>query len=355
MPPAGTGHVRADGPFGFRTVSAPNRQLRIAGNVLVLQPIVRRVMATRWDGVIVALNLRLPASLLLAALFKARGRTVIAWGHGFERATDDPAPVERTLRLAARFKAWFARRVDGYLVYNERGAEALAAAGVPPVRIHPVRNTIDVGEQAALRQELESADPAELRAELGFGAETAVLLLVGRLYREKRAIELIEAIRSVRKRRPELPVEVVVIGDGPELERTRAAAAGLAGIHFRGAVYDPKVLARHLRVASAMVIPGAAGLAVNHAFAHGVPVVTRESASHAPEVDYIEDGVNGLVVRGDLDRFAAAIAGLLASPERQRTLAAGALETSSQLSLEQMVRAFDRGVAASLGWTAPGD
>jgi hypothetical protein len=78
-------------------------------------------------------------------------------------------------------------------------------------------------------------------------------------------------------------------------------------------------------------------------------VITRDTRLHAPEVDYIESGVNGLIVAGGLDELTAAIAEVIASPDQQRALARGALKTRDELTLDDMVRAFDQGVAASLG------
>jgi glycosyltransferase involved in cell wall biosynthesis len=151
-------------------------------------------------------------------------------------------------------------------------------------------------------------------------------------------------------------VELLVVGDGPALDEARAAAVGVEGIHFRGAVEDQDEIARSLRATLALVIPGGVGLAVNHAFAHGRPVLTRVNDMHGGEVEYIADGENGLVVPGDLDAFAEALAGFLNSPEQQRRLADGALATRDSLSLDAMVAAFDSGVAQVLAgrFGAPG-
>ena len=54
---------------------------------------------------------------------------------------------------------------------------------------------------------------------------------------------------------------------------------------------------------TAVVMPGKVGLAATHAFAHGVPVITREHGLHAPEVEYIESGRNGLIIAGNVEVF----------------------------------------------------
>jgi len=52
-----------------------------------------------------------------------------------------------------------------------------------------------------------------------------------------------------------------------------------------------------------MLIPGYVGLAVSHAFALGVPIVTQEAPGnipfHGPEVESIVDGANGMIVKRD--------------------------------------------------------
>jgi glycosyltransferase involved in cell wall biosynthesis len=94
-------------------------------------------------------------------------------------------------------------------------------------------------------------------------------------------------------------------------------------------------------------------LAVNHAFAHGVPAVVRPVDLNAPEVEYVAHGRNGLVVDGGLDAFADALASLVDSPQRRSDLAAGAAATAEGLGLDGMVRAFDDGVRAALAHRAP--
>jgi hypothetical protein len=97
-----------------------------------------------------------------------------------------------------------------------------------------------------------------------------------------------------------------------------------------------------------VVVPGSVGLAVNHAFAHGRPIVTRASRLQSPELEYIEHGRNGLIVDGDLDRFADVVRTLARSPERLRDLAAGARATGERLGMDRMVAGFDGGVRAAL-------
>src|SRR5262249_26973369 len=88
-------------------------------------------------------------------------------------------------------------------------------------------------------------------------------------------------------------------------------------------------------------------LAVNHAFAHGLPVITCHSDIHSPEIEYVEDGSNGLILPslGDLSqgllRFAS-------SNDLRARLTAGALQSREKLDLQHMVDAFDAAVSRAI-------
>ena len=66
-----------------------------------------------------------------------------------------------------------------------------------------------------------------------------------------------------------------------------------------------------MKKASLVFIPGHSGLSTNHAFAYGRPYVTLEGPSHAPELEYIEEGNNGFVLKEDVDANVSKIENLL--------------------------------------------
>lgn len=327
--PGDSGHIAVEGELPFANVRVRNRELRALGRSVVYQPLVREIAFGGYDAVVMSAQFRFASNHVVHAVMKARRRPVILWGHG---------------RLS-RLRAAQARRGDAYLAYTPGGAERLAQAGVAADRLAVVPNTIDTGTQSELRDRLRETDERELRAELGLRPESKVLVYLGRVYPEKRLGELVEALRLIGDA---ADVELVVLGDGPDLPRVRAAAQDLPGVHLLGAVSDQELIARHLRVAVAVVIPGKVGLAVNHAFAHGVPVITREHDLHSVEVEYVRSGVNGLIVAGGLAEFAAALSRFAGDAEQQRALADGALSSGEELTVEAMVRAFDEGVTRAL-------
>jgi glycosyltransferase involved in cell wall biosynthesis len=129
----------------------------------------------------------------------------------------------------------------------------------------------------------------------------------------------------------------------------RALTDGVGAVHFAGEIRDQAAVARYLRVASAVVIPGALGLAVNHALAHGLPVITRDTPLHGPEIEYLTPGKDSFVVQGDQEAFVDTLRTFVRSPELREQMAAAALTSRRRLGLEEMVDTFDRAVTDIAG------
>lgn len=347
--PRGTGHRAAQGPFSFAEIVVANRELRVGGRTLLYQPVVREVAGRAFDGAVLGAELKMLAHVALFPLLKLSGKPVLLWGQGGEKSEDRGGVMEALGRVGGALKGAAARHADGYIAYTRGGRDHLVEAGADPTKVFVVRNTLDVEAEIESHARLSGESVTRLRGELGLKQDSVVLLFIGRVYSEKKVSELVATLRALRDRRlTPHPVEGVIIGDGPDLPRVKEEAAGVEGIHFAGEIRDREHVGRYLRVASAVAMPGKVGLAVNHAFAHGVPVVTRAGTLHAPEFEYLEPGRNSIVVDGDLDAFAAAVAELADSPRLQATLAAGALESRESLTMASMAESFHRAVLQTL-------
>ncbi|MFZ5790039.1 MAG: glycosyltransferase family 4 protein [Pseudomonadota bacterium] len=351
-PPKGSGWQAAPGPLRFPNVRVVNREIQVLRWRAIYQPVVRQILSDGYDAVVMGHELKFLSNLLLAARARQRGKPVIFWGFGYHAKVGvgfQANASDLMFGVVSRLKDMLARQADGYLAYTESGAVNLRRIGMPEHKIWVVRNTIDIEEQAALHEKYRGADLAALRAELGLRPDSVVLLYIGRLLPAKQVELLIETIHRINAQRLcRRPVELLIIGDGPAADALRARAVDMPSVRFLGAIYDQDRVARIMRVAAAMVIPGFVGLAVNHAFAQGLPVITRDHALHSPEIEYLQDGENGLIVPGDLDAFAGALADFADSPDLQARLAAGALGSREELRLDYMVSRFDEAVTATV-------
>jgi glycosyltransferase involved in cell wall biosynthesis len=159
------------------------------------------------------------------------------------------------------------------------------------------------------------------------------VLGVGRLEGVKRFDRLISAF--ARSGAPP-PWELHLIGDGAERERLRAhaAAEGVGDrVVFRGLVPAARMPAEYL---GASIL----GLTSEH---EGLPIVLLESAAHGvPSVAFdVSGGVRSagplLVPPGDVDAFAAGLAGLIDSPEERRRLGADARARAEGFRLDHVL------------------
>jgi glycosyltransferase involved in cell wall biosynthesis len=347
-PPAGLGLTAAHGPFAFPNVFVNAREITIGRKSLVYQPIVAAVQRGRYDAVVMGTHLQFISNHIILALSRAVHRPVLYWGHGSERAVGDGALSRHLAQLGVGVKRRLARLPDGYLVYTQGGADRLVTQGMSPERITVVPNTLDMDAQVRLHDELRLADEGALRRELDLGADSVVLLYLGSIYPEKRLDLLLRAVRALSREAPlKNAFEVVVVGDGPGAAEARAAAADLSMVSFVGELQDQRIVARYLKVAAAVVVPGILGLVVNHALAHGVPVVTLDNQLHGPEVEYLTPGVNA-VLAPDMDGLVSSLARLIRSEGERRRLADGAMSGRNQLSLERMVQSFHEGVTRAV-------
>ena len=348
-PEPGIGIATAAPPFAFEHIEVQNRFWRIFGRTLVYQPVFTRIARGGFDALVIGHEAKYMANIALAMLFRALGKPVLLWGFGrnIDAFREFRSPIGRGIgRVVNYAQTLMLRMATDFLAYTEAGAVHAKQAGMPEDRTTVLNNTIELSGEIAAHACAQLLDRAALRHELGLSAESVVLLFVGRLNAAKRVDVLIEAVQKLRAQHGAL-IEVLIVGSGPEEAQLRSLARGAAWCHFPGQIYDTGALSRIFRMSDAVVIPGYVGLAVNHAFAHGLPVITCHSETHSPEIEYIQDGLNGLIMPS-LQELGSGLLHFATSGELRRSLAAGALRSRDKLDLQRMVDAFDGGVRRAL-------
>ncbi|MBA5775940.1 glycosyltransferase family 4 protein [Stappia sp. F7233] len=343
-PPSNTDLQAAEPPFSFENRKVDNREFRLGKSILVYQPAVRAVTNGDFDAVVLGHEFKFLSGLLILVLFKLRRRPVVWWGFGYRKAYGS-WQKSGLGRLKDRLARWgsdrLARLGDGYLAYTGKGREHLLAIGFRDEEIQVVRNTIDVDEQIRLADAVADLPERGLRAEFGLQPESHVLLYVGRLVPRKRVDWLIRFARA-HPRADGKPVEVLVIGDGQERAALERLADGAPNIHFLGAIDPADIrIAKAMKLAAAVVVPGYLGLAINHAFAHARPVITEKHDFHSPEIEFMTEGHDGLMFPGGEEGFQKGLLEFLADEEAQARLCANAARTRETLKVDAMVEAYD--------------
>jgi glycosyltransferase involved in cell wall biosynthesis len=360
-PPSWIGAPAAQGPFAFPERRVENREFRVGPGTAVYQPVVREILTGGYDAVVLSAEVKFVSNVALALLAPLKRIAVLYWGFGYHPQRgfrDSDAPHRGLFGGVNALKDSLTRMADGYLAYTATGVEKLAGIGYPRDRVFVMHNTIDVSEQCRLHDRVKADDEAQIRAQYGLQPDSVVFTFIGRLVQFKRVDLLIEAVRLANRDRTGKPaIEAVVIGSGPLEAELRTLAADVPQIHFTGQLPPDERVARILKVSSAVAITGALGLLINHAFAHGKPVITRDHEAHGAEIEYLTHDDNGLVVPGDIAAYAETLCRYADTPDWQARLREGAFRAREAMSLEAMVDRFDDAIAATVarrqaGWFA---
>jgi glycosyltransferase involved in cell wall biosynthesis len=168
--------------------------------------------------------------------------------------------------------------------------------GANPQRARVVLNGID-------KQTFCVRDRVQARLDFGLSSAMRLLLFVGRPERAKGFDELIEAMVLLRDLTP--PVELIVVGDGPQAKeyRERAGQMGVTA-RFVG-VQSQQAVANYLAACDALVLPS---------WAEGTPNVIIEAlASGRRVVATAVGGVSDIVNQPEL--------GILVEPRNPDALA----------------------------------
>jgi glycosyltransferase involved in cell wall biosynthesis len=292
------------------------------------------------DLIVVEVASKLLLNYVLLARQMLGGRRVAFLGHGFN-ARQRPGTAVGEL-----VKAAMSVRVHWWFAYNRVSAEAVARLGYPVERITDIQNAIDTRVLIEARRRIPPGQLDDLRRTLGIGGEH-VGIFVGGMYADKLLPFLLDACRRIRHQIPDF--EMIFLGAGPDQALVQSAAAELPWIHYVSPKFGADKVPYCL-LAQVLLLPGAVGLAVLDSFALGLPLVTVEDRFHGPELAYLEDGRNGIVLPGATDAgdYTSAVAGLLRDPDRLTLLREGCAAASGTYTMEEMVRRFAAGLCLAL-------
>ena len=215
--------------------------------------------------------------------------------------------------MTAQIRKYCYGKVAGTLNYSTAAYDIIPSYGVKREQIHVTFNATDT-EALLKEKEVVLSSPPILPP------SNRRLLHIGRLVKWKRVDLLIEAFQEVIADYPD--AELVIVGDGPELNNLKQQAAKLSSadnIRFIGAVYNPKELGAYMNESSIYVLAGMGGLSINDAMTYGMPVLC--SVCDSTERDLVIDGTNGYFFKeGDAGSLANKIREMFDSPERCREM-----------------------------------
>jgi len=264
-----------------------------------------------FDLVVMMFDLRWS---LLYRLLMRRHEKLVLWGHGMG-----------SRKLLARIKTSFIHRSLGFIAYEKHGATFFGERGIPEHKLASMGNTVNVVDFAL------STKPRRY------------FIYMGRLQARKGLNQLIRAFALLPKEMQKQS-GLLFLGDGEicaELEEVAESTGVQEHCQFVPGSYDSQLVKGYLDEAIAYVSPGHLGLGVLHAFAYGVPVISRKGAAHAPEVVNVEDGRNGYLTEDSDQAIMMAMQSYLVSPEvHQRHCDAAYRRYAEHRTMEKMTARF---------------
>lgn len=206
------------------------------------------------------------------------------------------------------------------------------------IRSYGVKNRIEIIPNAIHLISFKEDDVfkrTEIKKKYNLKEDDKIILFVGRVASEKSIDKIIKALAIIKKRDIG-KVKLLIIGDGPAMDELKQLARTLKiekDVIFAGTVSYEEI--RHYyKMAYVFTIASTTetfGIVTIEALASRVPVLAVKAPG---AVDILTDGVDGLLVDNDVEKFANALEKIIREPELREKLSRGALKTSEKYSID---------------------
>ena len=304
-------------------------------NIFGKQVLFQRLPAAIYDSSLIILmqENKILSNYPLALWARKRGIRVALWGHGINFQAKPNS-------IGNWWKRRFSLKVDWWFAYTSKVARLISTFPFPEDRITIVNNAIDTQRLMSALASITVKQMRDLRDELRLGGGP-VGIYCGGMYSGKRLPFLFEACERVRKAIPQF--ELILIGAGPDSKLVEDFARGRDWVHYVGPKFSLDKVP-YFSLSQAFLMPGLVGLAVLDSFALGTPIITTKYPHHSPEIEYIENGRNGLISEDDVSAYAKAVIEAIADPRILSRLRNNARTDAEKYTVEAMVSNFVGGI-----------
>lgn len=278
-------------------------------------------------------------NLLLFLELRLRGYRVGFWGHGKNYTSAENFVV-------SSIKKWMALRSFFFFVYTEGGKAELLKNGLEPSKIHVMNNTISNPFKTFSPEKIFELDrQKELFLQSHRLLDKKIFIYIGAIDAGKRLDFLFDAFTRIHEY--DSKSVLLVFGDGndrKQLEKERSSTF----IKFLGqASAETKYILSKIGIA--ILMPGRVGLIAVDSFQMSIPIITTKFRYHAPEFEYLEDGINCLISEDNLDSFESVIKNYLSDEELQIRVKTGAGKSEKNYRISTMQEGFGNKVSQLLG------
>ncbi|HZK95368.1 MAG TPA: glycosyltransferase [Prolixibacteraceae bacterium] len=316
----------------------PNRTWKIGKTELLWQPCIKYLKDN--DLVIVegANRLILNYYLMIAKHFSKF--KLAFWGHG--RNLQENIGSNRN-----RFKYLFINKCDWWFGYTKGTKNFLMSNRFPEPKITVVQNAIDTISLRKCYNEISASDINDLKNQLGI-KKCKTGIYCGAMYPDKKLDFVIETCYRIKREIPDF--HMIFIGSGVESYKVLEASKYSDWMHYVGSKFGVERV-RYFKIAQIQLMPYNVGLGIIDSFAMETPLITTFSPFHGPEIEYLENGVNGLLTKESIEDYSRTAIETLNSMVFL-DLIKGCKLSAEVYTIETMVENFKNGVLSCLNTKA---
>lgn len=261
----------------------------------------------KFDVTIAMFDLRW-VTYILAGILANRS---IFWSHCYGRS-----------KFLNKIRPIILKRASAVLTYYSAFFDRLERDGINRSRLFATENTIFIS----------SPELSDYKKRKNF-------IFVGRYQNRKKVEEILDSFEIAEKFLPE-DINLVFIGSGfEEFYKNKVKGRIIESkVKVINSIHNESILREYFKASLAYVSPGHVGLGVLHSFSYGVPVITLDLETHAPEYSNCVDGVNSIIL-SSIEKLASAMVNL----EKDRSMGEEMAKNAYSLyvnhrTMEQMVQ-----------------
>ncbi len=312
----------------------PNKIIRVGTTQLLWQPCLSHTKGK--DLIIVEQANKLLINYYFSFMRHFKPFKFAFWGHG-RNLQDDPASLRN------KFKYIFLGYCDWWFAYTNGVKAMLQSYKFPADKITVVQNAIDTKSLTRYYDEVTEDQIKELKSHWKItGANIGIYC--GGMYMEKRLDFIIKSCQIIKKSVPDF--HMIFIGSGIDANFVTEAEKKYDFIHYVGPKFG-KERVKYFKLASVQLMPGAVGLGILDSFALQTPIITTELPIHGPEIEYLEQGINGIITPDDLTQYSETVIDILLN-KKYLHLIEECVRSASVYTVENMVTNFKNGILKCL-------
>ncbi len=250
--------------------------------------ILKISFSDQFDGFIFLGNPYFLSTWVAAFILKIRTKPVFLWTHGLYKQ-------EKGLKRFIR-KLYY-RLADGLFIYENYARDLLIKEGFDPNKIHLIYNSLDYDVQKKNREKLSEKKLSELKSRMFKNNKLPQLIFVGRLTKQKKLYEIIEALNVLKCQGVDVNFIFVGEAEDPIIDMLKSLVNKYSlndNVIFFGGCYEEDILYNLIASSDICISPGEVGLTAIHCLSYGTPVITHNNfCEQMPEFEAIKPGFSG--------------------------------------------------------------